>query len=459
MGLTNEQRKELLGWFIHESDNFRTWGVKRKLGTEENHQWIQPDAIQKLTDDALKTIFLKYYNSNGGDKQVFNKLNRDRIIRDVDKFRKTIYYLLDESINIKERVNQVLTSDDKIKGIGRGLMSALLNDFKPEKYCIWNNSTELGLDVLGWKNDIRGDSLGMKYQGVLELLNKITNLRPDLNLTYDNIDQFLYAISADQEGIKKVEQISNSLIDIKKLCDLLEKGVEGFRGNLSRQMWLKEIQPITQSFLAAINSKLSLLISERRDLQDFLSLKDETVLKIGDYAGKAIDMPDYLHFASRKIPIRINNKEIQVGAYIGPATKAGEKEYMHSICWGARFWGKREDAEKAFNLFQEKVKGNWDINTGSYLNFGGVQAFCYNSKNYEEIRRETAESLIQLISDDVLSLLTDLKETTEVIINPGKKDMVILLLEKKKQIILYGPPGTGKTFNTKNLALNLLREE
>jgi hypothetical protein len=48
MGLTNEQIKELLGWFIHESDNFRIWGGKRKLGTEENHQWIQPDAIRKI---------------------------------------------------------------------------------------------------------------------------------------------------------------------------------------------------------------------------------------------------------------------------------------------------------------------------------------------------------------------------------------------------------------------------
>ena len=33
-----------------------------------------------------------------------------------------------------------------------------------------------------------------------------------------------------------------------------------------------------------------------------------------------------------------------------------------------------------------------------------------------------------------------------------------MLLLKKKQIILYGPPGTGKTYNTKKIALDLLKK-
>ena len=456
MELADEQIKDLLGWFINESDSIEEWGEKRRLGTEENHKWIQPDVIRAMADEELKIKFLNYFNSNGGNKQAFNALNRDRIIRDIDKFRRTIYYLLDESISIKERVNQVLKGDYKISGLGRGLMAAFLNDFKPEKYCIWNNSTEIGLDVLGWKNDIQGDNLGMKYQVVLELLNKMRNLRPDLNLTLDNIDQFLFVISAEDEGKEKVKEKLTGLTDIEKLCALLEKGVEGFRGNLSRQTWLSEIQPITQPFLAAVNSKLTSLISERKDLQDFLSLEDEEVLKLGDYAGKATDMPDYLHFASRKIPIRIHNREIQIGVYVGPATKAGEKEYMHSICWGARFWGKKEAANEAFELFQDIVEGSWDINTGSYINFPGVQAFCYNSKNYAEIRQENAESLIQNITCDLIALLTNFEQYIGPIIVNGKKDMVTLLLETKKQIILYGPPGTGKTYSTKRIALGLI---
>jgi len=34
---------------------------------------------------------------------------------------------------------------------------------------------------------------------------------------------------------------------------------------------------------------------------------------------------------------------------------------------------------------------------------------------------------------------------------------ILSLLNKKKQIILYGPPGTGKTYNTKNIAVRLIK--
>ncbi len=36
-------------------------------------------------------------------------------------------------------------------------------------------------------------------------------------------------------------------------------------------------------------------------------------------------------------------------------------------------------------------------------------------------------------------------------------DNILGLLNKKKQIILYGPPGTGKTYNTKNIAVRLIK--
>jgi len=129
MGLTNEQIKELLGWFMNESNLMKTWEEKRKKGIEENHKWIQPDVIKAMPDDELKVRYLKYFNSNVGDKQNLIKIQRDRIIRDVTQFRKTIYYLLDESIDIKERINEILNGGHKINGFGRGILTAFLSDF------------------------------------------------------------------------------------------------------------------------------------------------------------------------------------------------------------------------------------------------------------------------------------------------------------------------------------------
>ena len=208
MSLTDEQIKNLLGWFINESDFMRIHGESRKKGIEENNQWIQPSVIKIMSDDTLKEKYLNYYNSNVGDKQNLNKVNRDRIVRDIGKFRKTIYYLLDESIDIKERVNQVLKGGYKIKGFGRGILTAFLSDFNPNKYCAWNNKTEMGFKVLGWKARKRGDSEGAQYEKVLDLLKRLQGLRHDLHLTLDNVDSFLHTISAEEEGIKKVGQIN-----------------------------------------------------------------------------------------------------------------------------------------------------------------------------------------------------------------------------------------------------------
>lgn len=207
MGLTNEQMKDLLGWFINESKFIKTWGEKRKKGIEENHKWIQTDVIKSMPDDELKNRYLKYYNSNVGDKQNLNKINRDRVIRDINQFRNTIYYLLDESIDIKERVDEILNGRYKISGFGRGILTAFLSDFNPDKYGAWNNKTEMGFEVLGLRAAEHGDSKGAIYEKTLGLLNKIRLLRPDLNLTLDNVDAFLHTISAETEGVDMVNKI------------------------------------------------------------------------------------------------------------------------------------------------------------------------------------------------------------------------------------------------------------
>ena len=42
---------------------------------------------------------------------------------------------------------------------------------------------------------------------------------------------------------------------------------------------------------------------------------------------------------------------------------------------------------------------------------------------------------------------------------PPSVNQLKYLLCKKKQIILYGPPGTGKTYNTKKIALDIIKGE
>jgi MoxR-like ATPase len=198
--MTDEQIKKLLDWFVNESGTRKKWSERRQKALDENHRWIQPEVIQQMVDEELEKKFLDYYNTGTGEKQRLNAVYRDRIIRDKALFRQTIGYLLDESIEIKERINQVLEGSHKIPGFGKAIVTAFLMDYNPDKYCLWNNKTEMGFDVLGWRIYETKDSLGDAYSKVLSALKNLRNLNPENQLTFLDIDLFLHTIAAEEEG-------------------------------------------------------------------------------------------------------------------------------------------------------------------------------------------------------------------------------------------------------------------
>jgi MoxR-like ATPase len=160
-----------------------------------------------MADEELEKKFLDYYNTGTGEKQRLNAVYRDRIIRDKALFRRTIGYLLDESIDIKERINQVLERSHKIPGFGKAIVTAFLMDSNPDEYCLWNNKTEMGFDVLGWRIYETKDSLGDAYLKVLSALKNLRNLNPESQLTFLDIDLFLHTIAAEEEGKHFVNEV------------------------------------------------------------------------------------------------------------------------------------------------------------------------------------------------------------------------------------------------------------
>lgn len=71
------------------------------------------------------------------------------------------------------------------------------------------------------------------------------------------------------------------------------------------------------------------------------------------------------------------------------------------------------------------------------------------------------ENITDSLADQKENIEKDLGQLIEIYTNGNllvshKTDLNLLL--KKKQIILYGPPGTGKTFNTKNLAVQVIHD-
>jgi MoxR-like ATPase len=213
MALSDDAIRHLLEWFATSSQTNKEWSPKRKAAEVENHKWIQPAVIQSLTDDELAKKFIDYYNSDTGFKQNIIKISRDRIVRDKNIFRITLTYLFDEGVNIKDRLDRILDGEYRIKGFAKSIVTAFLMDYKPGEYCLWNNKVESGFKTLGWPFRQRGDSPGMIYQRILEGAKKLKNLRPDLNLTLNDIDLFLHTVAAEDEGKEAIRSLTGETIN------------------------------------------------------------------------------------------------------------------------------------------------------------------------------------------------------------------------------------------------------
>lgn len=240
MALSDEQIQKLIEWFVTSSENRRKWSEHRRKALEENHKWIQLHVIQKMTDEELETKFLEYYKSGGG-RQSLNQINRDRIIRDKKRFRETILYLLDEGISIEKRVDQILDVDGKyhIERFGKAILTSFLMDFNPNKYCLWNNKTDMGFSVIGQRVYESKDSWSIAYLKILDALQRLRDIKPEFSLTYDDVDMFLHTISAEDEGIEAVRAITEG-IEISKREAIKEAPKEVESAEFAMEKYLEE---------------------------------------------------------------------------------------------------------------------------------------------------------------------------------------------------------------------------
>jgi hypothetical protein len=232
MALSEEQIQKLLEWFATASETRKKWINFRKKAYEENHKWIQPDVIRKMVEKELELRFLEYFK-NGGGRQNLIQMNRNKIIKDKKRFRDTLLYLLDENVSIKDRLDEVLIGKNRIAGFGKAIATSFLMDFDITKYCLWNNKTEMGFSVLGWELSERKNSPGGIYLIVLENLKRLSELKPEFNFTFEDIDLFLHTISAEDEGKKIVRQITQGVRiqrPPERIEGIITSGSEGNEG-------------------------------------------------------------------------------------------------------------------------------------------------------------------------------------------------------------------------------------
>jgi hypothetical protein len=142
-------------------------------------------------------------------------------------------FLLDESIDVKQRINEILEINGKyrIEDVGKALVTSFLFNFNPKEYCIWNNRVGQLLEKIRWKLQL-GGKMGEKYSQILETLEKLKSLTPEPYNNFNDIDTFLHIIVDESEGenalrriIEEVKIVEQFEISEKTLQELLERNL------------------------------------------------------------------------------------------------------------------------------------------------------------------------------------------------------------------------------------------
>jgi hypothetical protein len=179
--------------------------------------------IPKLTKEEY-TSFLYVENNHHWDSLYRRGLEAGD---DMAKLRGALEILLDENKPIRDRFSRAL---DNVKGLGHGIASAILTVAYPEKYGVWNNTSEAALRQLGlWPDVERGAGAGGRYEKLNDLLSKI---KTELKIDFWTLD-VLWWYLLEQRGDLKGPQPGEESLDPGK-----EEAVGGFRLEHQLQVFL-----------------------------------------------------------------------------------------------------------------------------------------------------------------------------------------------------------------------------
>jgi 5-methylcytosine-specific restriction endonuclease McrA len=94
---------------------------------------------------------------------------------DMPKLRDALSYLLDESVDIADRIDSLTGSAElSIPGLNTGILTPILLVRYPDKYGVWNGKSEAAIRALRiWPQVRRGTSKGNRYRALNELFNEI----------------------------------------------------------------------------------------------------------------------------------------------------------------------------------------------------------------------------------------------------------------------------------------------
>jgi hypothetical protein len=150
---------QLLAWLKNGPEK----AAAQKAALDHYGDLFRPENLPNVTEEDFKGFLLIKNNKH------WEGIHRQpNIYADMDRLRKALAALLDESQQIQNRLDKLTDKNGPLhlKGLGRAVLTPILMCVYPEKYAVYNRISEEGLNRLGRNRARDTDSFGKRYVAI-----------------------------------------------------------------------------------------------------------------------------------------------------------------------------------------------------------------------------------------------------------------------------------------------------
>ncbi len=140
--------------------------------------------LSQLTEQEFRSFLLFENNHHWPLHRSGSKM-----CADMSLLRSSLSFLLNEEPQIEDRFDRAVNN---VPGMGKAIVTAILHVAYPQKYGIWNSTSEGGLKALNlWPKFERGESMGSRYHKINQIFR---NLAEDLQLDLWSLDALWWSV-------------------------------------------------------------------------------------------------------------------------------------------------------------------------------------------------------------------------------------------------------------------------
>ena len=168
----------------------KRWAEEEKEVVGRFGAAFAPANLASLEPSTLGAFL--YYENNRHWKGIYR--HKKKLLADFEATRRAIGVLVDENLPLPERFDQALGA---VPGLGKAVATAILLVVYPDRYGVWNQTSEEAMQRLGLLPAFpRGATAGQRYQAINEQLN---TLAQTLGIDLWALDALWYEVLSEQE--------------------------------------------------------------------------------------------------------------------------------------------------------------------------------------------------------------------------------------------------------------------